>query len=1455
NREITLVWNNGSDTETNSTGLYYNLRVGTSSGGNQIVSGVYGGYGDQTGGGTTGGYFGNMMQRKNITLKVDRLQPSTTYYWSVQTIDTGLKAGSWSTEQSFTTQADMEKPSVTVNAPADGYSHWNFTVVFNVSVSDNLNLSNVSLYGNWSGGWHLNETNSSGTNNTDYVFTLDLSSQPNGTYKWAVLACDNATNCYWTANRTFTLVYPEPPYLTENTTWQINLTYIPYHASVALGDIDNDGDLDMIAIGCDTGDLLNCNSVEKSRVYTNNGTSFTENTTWQQNLTSVGFGSITFGDIDNDGDLDLILAGENGTGLEYIKIYTNNGTSFTENTTWQEGITIDVGAFKDGSINIGDIDNDGDLDLVYVASGDKGFYINNGTSFVADTIWSQNIYSDSRTSNFLIDMNNDNRLDFVEMGLDYGALYYNNGTSFEITGETVYSSDHISSAYGDLDNDDDLDFIEMGMSGGCPTYALENNGTGGLSRNSLWEVSGLFYSSIALGDYDNNGTLDLANIGQCGGTERANVYRNNGSVLIYTNESNLLATQSGSIVWADIDNDNDLDLVILGEALVYTNNITTPNTAPTQPNPPANNYSYSNGEIILRWNNGSDIETGYTGLYYNLKVGTASNKNSIVSGVYGGSSNPTAGYFGNMMQRKNITLKVDRLQPSTTYYWSVQTIDTGLKAGSWSTEQSFTTQADMEKPAVSVNAPENGYSHWNLTVVFNVSVSDNLNLSNVSLYGNWSSGWHINMTNSSGTNNSDYVFTVNLSSDGDGYYKWAVVACDNATNCMWMDNYTFTLDAVKPVVGFVGPTPGNNTNLSATSTTINISHTEINPDTLILNWNGTNTSYSYSGSYTEIVKSGLSDGNHTYRVWLNDTAGNTNVTGVMTLNIDLTKPIPVIPYPENRTYSSNPELNFSYFENNTDSCWYNLNGTGNITLASCNTNGTVMVSGEGGNNVTLYMNDSAGNLNYTSAYWTLDTTPPVITIDSPSNQSYNDLWIWANATLNENTSWCGFSLNGTSNVTMNNDSFTHFYYNISNGLNEATHNITFSCNDTVGNMNTSAMLYFTIDRTAPAIYNVSNGTAYWNSMRISWDTDEAGNSSVLYGTSPGVLSLSMTNSSLATNRNLTLTSLSGSTIYYYNVSSCDSVGNCNMSGIYNFTTLVCMENWVYGDWGMCAGSLQTRTATDLNNCGTIVNRSAVTQSCFIGGGGSSPIGYVPSPETEEPAEVPENVTVYFDKIEAGEEKSAIIKEGNFSIGKITMKIKNELSRVVIDIKRIDKKPTSIPIEPKGRVYQYIDISYENMSDNDMESGSIDFKVEKEWIENNSVNYSTIILVRYSENDWERLSTRITGEDSSYMYYSSETPGFSVFAITGDTTELAPIICSQFDLKCEGDNLLECVSNGTAWIMMMVCEFGCLNGTCEESNNDVNLLYPVLGVVVLVIVLLASGYVFKIRKKTKTRRKR
>jgi hypothetical protein len=68
--------------------------------------------------------------------------------------------------------------------------------------------------------------------------------------------------------------------------------------------------------------------------------------------------------------------------------------------------------------------------------------------------------------------------------------------------------------------------------------------------------------------------------------------------------------------------------------------------------------------------------------------------------------------------------------------------------------------------------------------------------------------------------------------------------------------------------------------------------------------------------------------------------------------------------------------------------------------------------------------------------------------------------------------------------------------------------------------------------------------------------------------------------------------------------------------------------------------------------------------------------------------------------------------------------------------------------------------------NNIENAVVCFKVEKSWIQDKSIDQSSIILNRYNDSKWNPLPTRLSGEDDNCLYFTAQTPGFSPFAITG-----------------------------------------------------------------------------------------
>ncbi|MGE5812256.1 MAG: FG-GAP-like repeat-containing protein, partial [Ignavibacteria bacterium] len=151
-----------------------------------------------------------------------------------------------------------------------------------------------------------------------------------------------------------------------------NLTDLAY-SFITWGDYDSDGDLDLAV----TGDN---NSISYSIIYRNDGGNIFTNI--NAGLPGVKDGAIKFGDYDNDGDLDLVLTGTtNQSSLTTItSVFENKGADIFNKKT-------ELISLRNSSVSWGDYDSDGDLDLI--STGDVENYqvtkIYNNSSATANT--------------------------------------------------------------------------------------------------------------------------------------------------------------------------------------------------------------------------------------------------------------------------------------------------------------------------------------------------------------------------------------------------------------------------------------------------------------------------------------------------------------------------------------------------------------------------------------------------------------------------------------------------------------------------------------------------------------------------------------------------------------------------------------------------------------------------------------------------------------------------------------------------------------------------------------------------------------------------------------------------------------------------------------------------------------------------------------------------------------
>ena len=358
---------------------------------------------------------------------------------------------------------------------------------------------------------------------------------------------------------------------------------------VELGDIDRDGDLDVVLANTDGG---------RNRLLINDGSgNFTDESGRLPFDSDFSLG-IELGDVDGDGDLDIFVANNFAfqfpdcalvSGLN--RLFINNGVGIYFDETARR-LPVSIAASTDAKFL--DIDGDSDLDIVvtnsirpdeclFVGGGQIQLLVNDGFGVFTDETDSRlplAFYSDVSVD--FGDIDGDNDFDIIVANpYEQNRLLVNDGLGVFTDHSDAKLPNVVSSTrraiFFDADGDEDLDIFFANDSSsvwsgqiGAQNRLLLNTGSGIFIDETdlrLPVANDVSRGGVACGDIDIDGDLDLIVVNNNTMFEgrQNSILINNGSGLFYDETGYrlpALSDISSDAQFGDIDGDGDHDVII-----------------------------------------------------------------------------------------------------------------------------------------------------------------------------------------------------------------------------------------------------------------------------------------------------------------------------------------------------------------------------------------------------------------------------------------------------------------------------------------------------------------------------------------------------------------------------------------------------------------------------------------------------------------------------------------------------------------------------------------------------------------------------------------------------------------------------------------------------------------------------------------------------------------------------
>jgi hypothetical protein len=332
-----------------------------------------------------------------------------------------------------------------------------------------------------------------------------------------------------------------------------------------MGDLDNDGDLDLINFNNIT--LLSETIIDRaSRLFLNNG----DGTFAPATELNLGFRiwRAVLGDMDADNDLDIVMAINDTVPANGQVVFNEGGGSFSEPVP-----IADSDLTSSLALDLGDMDGDGDLDVILAdTAGTSRVYFNDGagnfpenTRLVGACCTSLAVQTGDLDGDGDLDIVLGNQVSNSQVFFNLGAGDFSGPTSLRGSLSTA------GMALADYNGDGWLDILLTNY--GQASQIYYNRGAGVFDTFTLLPGSGNYSTTVVATDVNGDGNIDIVYAASTG--QSAQIYLNDGQGSFFSPfvlAGSAAQGEGAGIVAGDIDRDGAIDLVISpGSVLAYNN--------------------------------------------------------------------------------------------------------------------------------------------------------------------------------------------------------------------------------------------------------------------------------------------------------------------------------------------------------------------------------------------------------------------------------------------------------------------------------------------------------------------------------------------------------------------------------------------------------------------------------------------------------------------------------------------------------------------------------------------------------------------------------------------------------------------------------------------------------------------------------------------------------------------